>query len=31
MRNDSRLEQFMKRSFDLWGAVKQLDWAVFAI
>ncbi len=21
----------MKMSFDLWGAVKQLDWAVFAI
>lgn len=22
---------FMKMSFDLWGAIKQLDWAVFAI
>jgi hypothetical protein len=21
----------MKMSFDLWGAIKQLDWAVFAI
>ena len=21
----------MKMSFDLWGAVKQLDWAVFAV
>ncbi|MDQ1261204.1 MAG: hypothetical protein QG575_385 [Euryarchaeota archaeon] len=27
MREDCRLEM----SFDLWGAIKQLDWAVFAI
>jgi PPOX class probable F420-dependent enzyme len=26
-----RKYSLMKMSFDLWGAIKQLDWAVFAI
>lgn len=34
MREDHKLEQFQNKeymSFELRGAIKQLDWAVFAI